>query len=143
VVAHHVKARRRDHGAEPGDAVERLEVERHGAVAPGLLHLVAQPPVGQLGEALLGDGGPAEIAADALDLRAVPAIEGGGGVHVEAVDLGDGLAVALELGVDEAQRGLSGPLAETAMASISCSTPASSRRCQRLSRGRTSARFTP
>src|SRR5690606_8898881 len=116
VVAHHVHARRRDEGADAGQQIEGLELDGGGAVLPGALEAVADAAVVEVLEAFLGDGGTGQIAAEALDLGVVGAVEGAGGVDVEALDDGDGLVGAGLAGIDEAQGGLAGAGAEEAEA---------------------------
>src|SRR5690606_2815417 len=80
------------------------------------LEAVADAAVVEVLEAFLGDGGTGQIAAEALDLGVVGAVEGAGGVDVEALDDGDGLVGAGLAGIDEAQGGLAGAGAEEAEA---------------------------
>ena len=114
MVADHVEPRRRDEGAEACEQVERFEVDGGGAVLPGPLEAVADAAVLEPLEAVLGDGRPAEVATEALDLTVIGAMQRAGGVQVEAVDDGDGLVGAGLARVDQPQRGLAGAEAEQA-----------------------------
>jgi hypothetical protein len=74
----HVNAWRRQHRREPGDEVERRQHDGTGAVAPRLLHDVADAAVGHPLEALLGDGRSAEVATDALEALAIAGVDDDG-----------------------------------------------------------------
>lgn len=122
MVTHHVKAGRRDHGAQACDEVERLEDECVGAVAPCLFHDVAQASVIEPFESVGGDGRSAEApllalrltahrVADSLDPFSVPTVDGDFGMNVEAHDCGGRRGGASARRIDEPQGGLSGACA--------------------------------
>jgi hypothetical protein len=74
VIADHVESRRRDEGGEPGDEVEGVEQDGVGAVLPGRLEREPDAAVVVEREALLGERRPGEVAAQALEARAVTAV---------------------------------------------------------------------
>ena len=74
MVAHQVESWGRDEGAEACEQVERFEVDGGGAVLPRPLEAVADAAVLQQLQAVLGDGGPGQVATEALYLGVVGAV---------------------------------------------------------------------
>lgn len=88
VVAEGVPAGARDEGGEAGEEGDWLEDEGPGAVGPGSGERELDPAVGAERDAVIGDRGAEEVAAQALEVGAVVAGDAGVGVKVEAVDAG-------------------------------------------------------
>jgi hypothetical protein len=94
VVQDEVDAGARDEGGEAGDELGRGEVEVGGPVAPAVTEGNAGDVAGTELEAVLGNGGAAEVAAKALEGVAVGGVDGDGGVQVEAFEVSVQAAVA-------------------------------------------------
>jgi hypothetical protein len=83
-VSRHVKTRRRDEGAQPGEELVLAHVGMGRAAAPGGLEEDAHASVGERLDSVVGEGRAQHISADPLELFAVSAVDGGRGVEVHA-----------------------------------------------------------
>lgn len=88
MIPEHVEARQRHEGGEAREQVERVEHDGVRAVSPRSLERVAQAAVVMSIESLERERRSQEIAAQALELGAVAAVDGTLGVDVDAADLG-------------------------------------------------------
>ena len=78
-----VHARSGHEGGQAGEEVERVEHDVGGAVAPGGLEAVAHVTVRDQRQALLGQGGAADVAVQALELSALGGAGADAGVQRE------------------------------------------------------------
>jgi len=109
-VADHVKARRRDEGAQAGQELVDVHVGVGDAAAPRGLEVDADAAAFERLDGVLCEGRAQEVAAEAFELLTVAAIDGRGGVEVHAEGRqrqrrrGDGLSSGREVRARERAR---------------------------------------
>ena len=84
VIAGHVKAWRRDQGAQTGHELLDVHVDVGNAETRGLLEEDAHTTVRERLDGIVGEGWAQQVAAQALKLLAVATVDSGGGVQVHA-----------------------------------------------------------
>jgi hypothetical protein len=88
VIQNQVDRGARDDGRELLHELDRLEEQMRGAIAPDRLQRDADAPVGPELDAVLGERGTEEVAAELLEAGTIVGGDPDVGVEIEAVDLG-------------------------------------------------------